>query len=724
MGIRERRGQRVGLVLSLLICSCSGGGGEAPVHGLAGRETVSGLTFPTGLPSPGTVNLVDAFPGLSFDRPTVLTHAGDGSGRVFIAERAGVVRVFDGTPDAISSTIVLDLSAKVLTGSERGLLGLAFDPDYTSNGFVYLRYSTSTSTPGQNHRDVTSRFGLLAGDPNVLDPASETVLLEFDQPFGNHNGGAIGFGPDDLLYLSVGDGGSQHDPQQRAQNLGELFGKVLRIAPDGSIPADNPFVGVGGGVREEIWAYGFRNPWRFSFDRDTGDLWLADVGQSSREEVNRVVRGGNYGWDIFEGSLTHENPGSVSFADTIGPIREYGHGQGLAVTGGAVYRGTSAPSLVGTYVYGDYATGTLWALVHDGQQEIENVTLAVADRPASFGEDEAGELYVLSFNGHLYRFEDLDGGPVEEFPDLLSETGLFADIDNLVAAPGVLEYDVQMPLWSDGARKRRWIALPGTATIGFDETGSWTFPVGTVLVKHFEIDTEPGVTRRLETRVLLNTSTGWGGYTYRWNAQETDAQLLDGGESETFDIQGNEGPVSITWDYPSRAQCLACHTTAAGRVLGLRTQQLNRDFEFPLRVDNQLATWSHIGMFDLNLAAPGQYEAFPLLDDPEVAGELRARAYLDVNCAHCHQPTGPTPVDIDLRSQILTSQMNAILVAPSAGDLGQSGAFLITPGHKESSVLWERLRRLDGNRMPTLGTHLVHQEAVDLVGQWIDEGAP
>jgi len=713
-----------------LLTACSGGsgggGGDAP-FGLEQREEVTTLTFPSTGPQPGAFSAARAFPGLSFASPSFLTHAGDGTDRLFVCELAGRIRVFDNDEAATTSDVFLDIRARVVDGGERGLLGLAFDPDYASNGYFYVHYSGSAGgASGVNHRTFVSRFQVSAGDPNVADPGSETVLLTADQPGSNHNGGALTFGPDGMLYVALGDGGHQHDPDDRAQDLTSIFGKILRLTPGGGIPADNPFVGQGGSVREEIWAYGFRNPWRMSFDRNNGDLWVGDVGQDDIEEVTLVERGGNHGWDVYEGTRGHEDVGSLDFADTVPPVFEYDHSLGRSITGGYVYRGVDQPSLVGAYLYADYVTRRIWALVWDGVSVVSNVEIAAQADISSFGEDEAGELYLCSLDGNLYRLEETGGGSGPTFPQRLSDTGLFLDTANLIAEAGVVEYDVNTPLWSDGARKRRWIAVPGSTRIQFHPTEAWSFPLGTVLVKHFEIETAPGTTLRLETRVLVHETNGWQGYTYRWNAQQDDADLLPGSDSVTFTVQDPAAPGGQrqqTWNFPSRPECFACHTTAAGEVLGVRAPQLNREFAYPQVSDNQLRSWNHIGLFTTDIGDSAAYGALPAFADASLAADLRARAYLDVNCAQCHRPFGSTPVDIDLRFGVPAAQTNTVFAVPNAGDLGLVSPFIVAPGSKESSVLWERMRRLDTNRMPPLGSNEVDAQAVEVVGQWIDDGA-
>jgi len=366
----------------LLLTTCGGGGSGGPTAGL--------------------YQLVNAFPALSFSSPLFLTYAPGDPTRVFVVEQRGTIQVFENNPAVATMAEFLDIQARVDAGGEQGLLGLAFDPDYANNGFFYVNY---TSGSGGLHT-VVSRFQVTA-NPEVADDTSETILLQFDQPFSNHNGGWIGFGEDGHLYIASGDGGSGGDPSGNGQSLTTVLGKILRITTAGGIPADNPFVGMGGGVRGEIWAYGLRNPWRAGFDRANGDLWCGDVGQGDREEVDLIVRGGNYGWDLFEGNREYDNPDNIDIDTTERPVIDYGRGQGSTVVGGYVYRGPGVPTLAGHYVYADFGSGRIWALLWNGSSVVSNTEIASVGAPASFGEDFAGELHICSFDGNIYRLEEL-----------------------------------------------------------------------------------------------------------------------------------------------------------------------------------------------------------------------------------------------------------------------------------------------------------------------------
>lgn len=711
-------------LLAAVLAGCGGGGApaaggsEPAAYGLTERITVSTLAFPDAGPSAGNLRTLRAFPGLSFEAPLVFA-AVPGRPRAAVATQGGRVYEFAEDDEASSAELVLDLSDRTAADGEQGLLGLAYDPDYARNGRVYAYYvDLRTRNPGTS---VIARFQ--ADAAGRIDRASETRLLSFDQPYANHNGGAIAFGPDGHLYIASGDGGSSNDPDDNAQNLSVLLGKILRIAADGSVPADNPFVATPG-ARGEIWAYGLRNPFRMSFDRVTGELWAGDVGQSALEEIDVIVQGGNYGWPLYEGERSNKNPQNRPASDFIAPVFTYGRDQGVSVTGGVVYRGGALPQLAGHYVYGDFGSGRLWALATDVGGAVANTELANLPGPSGLGEDAHGEIMITAYDGALYRLQAVDDGA--GFPQQLSQTGLFADLATLQAMPGLIEYDVNAPFWSDGAHKRRWIALPGSSKIGFSADAAWSFPLGSVIVKHFELRLADGRDRRLETRVLIHASGGWQGHSYRWNEAGTDAELLTTRQTVELTVPDASAPGGTrlqTYEFPASADCLRCHTAAAGSVLGLRSAQLNRSFDYGAVSDNQLRSFDHIALFDRAIGAPASYPALP---DPYAAAAgtaARARAYLDSNCAHCHRPGGPVPTDMDLRASTATAQLNTHGVAPTQGDLGIADARRIAPGDRTRSLLWERMRRLDDTRMPPLASHAVDAAGVELIGAWIDAGA-
>jgi glucose/arabinose dehydrogenase len=375
-----------GILATLPMIACSGGGSGND----SGEVEVPPAQFPTAVTltrvSGGVVN------------PVTLTHAGDGSGRLFVVEQRGIVKILRN--GVVSPTPFLNITSLVRSGGEQGLLGLAFPPEFTIRNNFYVNYTNRTGIGNT----VLARFGL-SSNPDRADPASRAELLSITQPFANHNGGQLAFGPDRMLYAGSGDGGSGGDPQGNAQRLTTLLGKILRVdvlagTNPYAIPAGNPF-------GSEIWGYGLRNPWRFSFDRLTGDLYLADVGQNLREEINFQAAGSgagaNYGWNVMEASSCFADPSCSSAGLTL-PVAEYLHGSGdCSVTGGYVYRGSN-PALRGIYIYGDFCSGRIWGLRRNGtnweSKLLNDTTLSIS----TFGEDEAGELYLADYgSGEIYR---------------------------------------------------------------------------------------------------------------------------------------------------------------------------------------------------------------------------------------------------------------------------------------------------------------------------------
>lgn len=655
-------------------------------------------------PDAAPVRVERAFANLSFQSPLWLQRE-PGGDRWFVIEQAGLVRTFVGE-SASESEVVLDIRGRVESGGERGLLGIAFHPDWASGEkTLFLSY---TGNDGGLTSFVSSFES--TDDGATFDASSEDRLISASQPYGNHNGGQIAFGPDRMLYIAWGDGGSGGDPEGNGQNTETLLGAMLRIDPLGgdpyAIPQDNPF--VDGGGRPEIYAWGLRNPWRFSFDRATGELWAGDVGQNAYEEISVIERGGNYGWadkegfECFDANPCEEGP-------WLDPVYQYPHSEGQSVTGGYVYRGTAIPNLRGRYVFGDFRSGRIWALGYDENGDataelINDTDLAIA----SFAEAPDGELYVIHYGGQIHQLlpaeesTENDAGPAQ----LLSETGCMDPEDPRLPGPGLVPYEPNAPFWSDGAAKSRWMAIPDGELVTTDESGDWQFPVGTVLVKSFEVDGQT-----VETRLFVRHDDGsWAGYSYRWNDDETEATLLQGGEVRQLG-GGQE------WIYPSRAECMQCHTSSAGRSLGLEDAQLDGDFGYVStgRRANQLDTLAEIGIVEER----GQPDA---LVDPFGSADVdaRARAYLHTNCASCHRPGVASRVEMDLRWGTALEEMNAVGVAPITTDLDIDGAQRIAPGDRSGSMFWHRTNRRDAQAMPPIGSAVVDEAGVELIGTWID----
>lgn len=716
--------------------SCGGGGGSnaggtggntsstpspspQPTFGLTSRPNLAAFNLPAQSGSSGTYTLTSAYPNLSFSA-AILAAPVPGENRLVVIEQGGRVLAFEDDASTTSSRLIMDISSQIIFAGEQGLLGFAFDPDFVNNRYIYVHYTTPSTTPAQT--SVIARFTWDSVSDQV-SLSSERVLLTNPQTFTNHNGGMLAFGPDDYLYIAFGDSGSGGDPNNEAQDLTTLHGNVLRIDVHPAdpnlayvVPPDNPYVGDPSAL-PEIWANGLRNPFRFSFDSQTGELWLGDVGQNEREEVNVIERGGNYGWRVFEGNLPFNSTGNtLPDSAFTPPVFDYPHSEGRSVIGGYVYRGSRFSDLFGKYVFSDFVSGSVWALTWNGTEVTQREAIASTSNPTGFAEKRDGELLVVTIGGDVLMLND--DGSATQIPALLSETGLFIDLSNLTPASGLIEYDVQIPFWSDGASKRRWVGVPDTETVAFSED-RWAFPAGAVTLKHFEINTPDG-TRRLETRVMVNTDTGWQGFTYRWNAAQTDADLLLERETELITVSTPTGPREQTYEYPSRTDCFVCHTDTVNTVLGLRTPQLNGDFNYINTTDNQLRSWNNVTLFDTDIGDANQYDRFAAIDDSTETLSLRARAYLDVNCSSCHQQGGTSTAEIDLRYNIAESEMNVIDRPPTRGDLGITNARLIAPGNKEQSILWQRMNRRDGDQMPPLGSHVVDASGVNLVGEWID----
>jgi uncharacterized repeat protein (TIGR03806 family) len=645
-----------------------------------------------------------------------------------VVQKTGQVLVFDNTPNVSTTRTFIDISARLNSSpsdpnDERGLLGMAFHPNFPTDPRVYLYYTGSDTSLGLVDR--VAQFSS-QDSGNTLAPGTELDLFNVDDPENNHNGGNINFGPDGFLYIGIGDGGGAGDAHGSIGNgqlLTTLLGKMLRIditnassTQTYAIPPTNPYAanarcnanGNGAANCPEIYAFGLRNPWRWSFDRGSGELWLNDVGQNSYEEVDKVTLGGNYGWRCFEGQHVY-NSTCGSNPNPIAPVAEYGRTQGFSTTGGFVYRGSAIPNLNGRYVFGDFGSGNLWHIARDTAPTMTmGAGLSTGLQIASFGQDTDGELYIVHLGGTLHKIVAGTGGG-RTIPTQLSATGCVNAGNPSQPARGLIPYAPNSPFFSDGALKTRWLALPDTQRITVGSDNDFDFPNGSVLMKNFSLGGQ-----LVETRLFMRHNDGsWAGYTYEWNDQHTDATRVVGGKTRTIGGQ--------TWEFPSEAQCLQCHTLAAGRTLGLEIGQLNGDFGYPTgRTANQLTTLNAIDTLTPALTqTPAQ---LPLIPDPQGNAPLeqRARAYLHSNCGYCHRPGGNTPTTMDLRFTTVLSQTNACDITPTLNDLGITNARLIAPGSAARSVVVARVNRTGSDSMPPLARHTIDTAGVQLLTDWIN----
>ncbi|MBC8355150.1 MAG: PQQ-dependent sugar dehydrogenase [Planctomycetes bacterium] len=666
---------------------------------------------------------------------------------------------------------------------------IAFHPQYSANGFLYIGSNYSVSEDGKTKHCRVTRYTVSRDAKQFIDPATALIIIQWES--NGHNGAAIAFGLDGMLYVTSGDGTSDSDTNLTGQGLDHLLAKVLRIDVDRpsddqpySVPHDNPFVDVEG-ARPETWAYGLRNPWRMSVDPKTGHVWVGNNGQDLWEQIYLVERGANYGWSVYEGGQLFYATRQLGPTPVSKPTFDHPHSEARSMTGGVVYYGNEHPNLRGAYIYGDYSTGKIWGAKVEGRKvvwhkELADSTLAIA----GFGSDADGELLIVDYRGkHEGGFYSLELNDVEdennEFPQLLSQTGLFVSVQDHQAAPGMIPYSVNSPLWSDGAYKERYFYLPPKTGDGKDEkpaaitmtnNGGWDFPDRTVLVKSFALEQLGDISSRrwIETRLLTKQQGEWIGYSYAWNDEQTEATLVaKEGVNREFTVDSSDSePRTQAWRFPSRTECMVCHSRAANYVLGPSTLQMNKEHDYFGTSSNQLEALAYLGVLRVAWSADAKKQlgellkangaddaaamarmkeltagqgtsatlpteltshwaaAFPHLVAPydkEQNLAARARSYLHANCAQCHIGAGGGNSQIDLHFTKPLAETKLLNEVPLHHKFEIPDARLVAPGAPARSLLLHRIATRGTGQMPQLATTKVDEAAVELLRAWISQ---
>jgi putative heme-binding domain-containing protein len=729
---------------------------------------------------PPAYALQRAYPKLGFLGPVSLhrfpSRPNASSNRLVVVESNGKVWSFPDEDSIETADLMLDFAdpfPKLSETFDKSQLGpdqsytintysLAFHPQFNKNPFVYVCYAI---TKNGNLPDGThiARYRVNPTEPPTIDYDSETTLLRCEG--GGHNGCTLAFGPDGYLYVSLGDASNPTppDPLKTGQDISDLLSSILRIDVDRNteledgrvlnyaIPKDNPFVSLPH-ARGEVFAYGFRNPWRMSFDTKTGELWVGDVGWEAFEMVQRVVSGGNYGWSIKEG------PGDVVSTQPIGPSAiippaiTLTHADAASVTGGFVYHGQEHPLLRGSYVFGDWITRRFWSAKFDSKSILSLEEIAYGEvKPICFCTDSKDELLVLEYiewnqKGGLYRFVENPAASTyapDAFPTRLSQTGLFRDVRRLETNDGVVPYQINSSMWMEGARAEFHLAIPSEQAAevyqGTKPTFDWfqtkvNFPKDTVLVKTYSA-LDGDQPHYIETQIShYGGPNDWRFYTYRWLNDQSDAELVGpNGDSDVIEISRSpvthrDNPVrpkhslgseKVRWNFASRSQCRMCHTPWSGNAMGFLEQQLRRPTE-------TMDSWRQLTVAGFiqwpENEPPSQNHAFLAMagcDDLNASVECRARSYLHSNCAHCHQFGGNGSAQFDVRMEKSLEDMKICDAVPLKGSFELQNAKLVVPSDPNRSMLYYRLAKSGSGRMPHVGSQQVDLKGVRLLRQWI-----
>ncbi len=748
-----------------------------------------------------------AYPNVAFVDPVDMREIPNAN-RFVVAGKMGQLWTFDKDTAASTRYLMLDIQDSVMISGDGGLLGVVLHPNFNqpsmpNNQYLYIWYRFRP-LPGVYDNAAFIRLSRYTVDLATMTThdSTEYVMIQQYDRHEWHNGGGMFFGPDGFLYISVGDEGGSWDFYGNGQEINEgLFAGVLRIDVDqdstrshpirrhtqnaidentglpaihpnnldsdptndypGSfsrgyyIPNDNPWQSPDSSTLEEFYAIGLRSPHRMTMDTVTGLIYTGDIGQGSREEVSVIRKKDNMQWPYREGFLIGSEPMPSPLIGTDRPpALHYDRGEGTAIIGGFVYRGSKWPELYGKYLFGDHGTRKIWYMDYDSITNTGTATyLTTVPRAggigtksgiSAFATDSEGEIYILKLKasntdgGQVFRLKPATLTP--EPPTLLSSTGIFSDMNPLTPANYMIPYELNEPFWSDDALKSRWMIIPhnnatGTDQISYSQNGDWDFPIGSVLVKHFEMqvdETNPSITRKLETRLMVKgTDNRFYGITYRWRDDQTDAELLLVARVDTVEIAtASNGTREIHWLYPSRQQCMFCHNEGSIGPLGPKARQLNKDILYPStgRTANQLYTLAHLGMLDIvpDTTDIGLAAISTMVNHQDNTATLQKRAlsYLDANCGYCHRPDNPVRAVFDAQWSTELLQ-NGMIYNAGYNDLGVHDARMIIPGDLEGSVLYQRAKAVHSYAaMPPLAKNLEDTVGVQVLADWIMSLSP
>ncbi|MEO1416954.1 MAG: LamG-like jellyroll fold domain-containing protein [Bacteroidota bacterium] len=731
-------------------------------------------------------DVVLAYPNLTFVDPLDMIEVPNDN-KFLVAGKKGTIWWISKDSTTAIKNVVLDIESQVRTGGDCGLMSILLHPEFGQVGspnrnyfYVYYRYAPEPTNTAYGMLRL-SRFTL---DPNTytVDASTEFVYFQQFDRHHFHNGGGMFFGPDGFLYIAIGDEGGINDEYDSGQKTDEaLYSGVFRIDVDNdptkshpirrqpispgeedeptgwpatfsqgySIPNDNPWLSPDSSTLEEFYAIGLRSPHRMVYDSVADRIFFGDIGQGSREEISEVTKGANLQWPYKEGIIAGPKPVPNTILGTeVAPLYDYPHSMGTSVICGPVYHGTKFPTLQNKLIFTDHTVRKIWSL-NPLTTELEYLATVPAfgvgtkSGVSSLYTDSDGEIYAMKLYG-----TDLDGGRIYKLvqsgtpsnpPTLLSATGVFKDLSTLEPSDGVYPYKMNVPFWSDAADKYRWMAIPNDGThdsdteqIKFKESEEWDWPSGSIWIKHFDLqidESNPNLKKRLETRIMvMGEDRKLYGLDYRWNDSETDAVLETDSRQDTITVQTAAGPKEVVWYYPGDQECMFCHNEAAGAVLGPNTRQLNVDQFYPRtgRTANQIYTLAHLGVFSQmpDTANLDQYLTVSATDDETLPLEDRARSYLDMNCAYCHQPGNAFQALFDARlSTPLENQ--GYIYGPLYATGDEDELRVIVPGDLDNSYLYQRLAAVhDQLAMPPLAKNLMDSSGVELIAEWINSMEP